>query len=73
MQTIKMAEGIRSVQVNIPFSMLYNGYLGRFLKYRLNPDFVYGPLGATCFDRYMLPMALTKARTIKSLLWKKIN
>jgi len=38
METIDMAEGIRKIQVNIPFDMLYNGYLDRFLKYRLNPE-----------------------------------
>ena len=38
MGTIHTTEGIRNIQVNIPFSMLYKGYLDRFVKYRLNPE-----------------------------------
>ena len=29
---------LRQVQVNIPFTMLYDGYLERFLEYGLNPE-----------------------------------
>ena len=29
---------LRQVQVNIPFTMLYDTYLGRFLEYELNPE-----------------------------------
>jgi sugar phosphate isomerase/epimerase len=39
------------VQVNIPFTMLYESYLERFLKYRLNPEI---GLDAEALDRYCL-------------------
>ena len=29
---------LRQVQVNIPFAMLYDTYLDRFLGYELNPE-----------------------------------
>ena len=29
---------LRQVQVNIPFTMLYDSYLDRFLGYKLNPE-----------------------------------
>ena len=61
MKTIHMAEGIRSVQVNIPFSMLYKGYLSRFLKYRLNPEI---GLDAHSLDTH----SLTDFRAIASRL-----
>ena len=38
MRKINSVEKVRDVQVNIPFEMLYKGYLDRFLKYRLNPE-----------------------------------
>jgi len=33
-----MQDLLRQVQVNIPFTMLYDTYLGRFLEYDLNPE-----------------------------------
>ncbi len=51
METINTAEQIRNVQVNIPFSMLYKGYLDRFLKYRLNPEIGFD---ARSLDTYSL-------------------
>jgi hypothetical protein len=34
----KYSHIIKSVQVNIPFTMLVDDYLERFLEYRLNPE-----------------------------------
>src|SRR5210317_170134 len=33
-----MLDIIRKVQVNVPFRMLYDTYLDRFLEHRLNPE-----------------------------------
>jgi len=51
MKTNSTAEQIRNIQVNIPFDMLYKGYLDRFLKYRLNPEI---GLDAHSLDTYSL-------------------
>ena len=39
----------RKVQVNIPFKMLYDTYLGRFLEYELNPEI---GIDAAALDRF---------------------
>ncbi len=33
-----MQDLLRRVQINIPFTMLYDSYLDRFLEYELNPE-----------------------------------
>ena len=33
-----MQDIIRKVQVNVPFRMLYDTYLDRFLEHKLNPE-----------------------------------
>jgi len=49
MQTIK--EIIQKVQVNIPFTMLYESYLETFIEYGLNPEI---GLDAAALDRYSM-------------------
>ena len=41
----------RKVQVNIPFKMLYDSYLDRFLEYELNPEI---GLDAAALERFTL-------------------
>ncbi|RLC05497.1 MAG: hypothetical protein DRH90_05770 [Deltaproteobacteria bacterium] len=45
----KYSHIIQSVQVNIPFTMLVDDYLDRFLEYQLNPEI---GLDATALDRF---------------------
>ncbi|MBW1865607.1 MAG: hypothetical protein JRI64_08265, partial [Deltaproteobacteria bacterium] len=45
----KYSHIIQSVQVNIPFTMLVDDYLERFLEYRLNPEI---GLDAAALDRF---------------------
>ena len=40
---------IKKVQVNIPFTMLYESYLARFIDYGLNPEI---GLDAAALDRF---------------------
>jgi sugar phosphate isomerase/epimerase len=46
-----MARLIRKIQVNIPFTMLYESYLDRFITHKLNPEI---GLDAAALDRFSL-------------------
>ena len=42
---------IRKIQVNIPFTMLYESYLERFIQHGLNPEIGFD---AAALDKYSL-------------------
>jgi sugar phosphate isomerase/epimerase len=47
----KYSHIIKAVQVNIPFTMLMDGYLEKFIEFRLNPEI---GLDATALDQFSL-------------------
>ena len=46
-----MSQILHEIQVNIPFTMLYESYLPQFLEYGINPEIGFD---AAAFDRFSM-------------------
>jgi sugar phosphate isomerase/epimerase len=56
-----MTFSVDNVQVNIPFTMLYESYLDRFIEYKLNPEISFD---AEALDRYSVSDAVRIANEL---------